>query len=523
MVDKFTIESGNYERTDIVPYLTEAFFVSYDNNMKVYGRLVTSDGDFLGSTVQLAASSAAVADWNNLATDGSDIFVAWEDTRIEYEELYDWLPDCFCNIWNLNIPDPSDITIVFGQEKELILQAQVTSKEIAPTNLDRWHQFLVSYDGSITFDILDGTGQTVIIQNAGNGEDLSGLTAYTSLKLRAHFTRTVPSSSPTINSWSVLYQGIDTEPPVTSVDHIDGTQGLNGWYTSECVTIWLAWMDYPEATGSGVNHTYYTIDSGQTQIYDDASGIHICSYQPNWYGSWMVNFWSVDYKGNTEVKTKPENYRSIKIDSKRPEVTITSPTEDQEVAIPFEVYATATDNAGVIRVDFDLDPYDTNPGCPWSDTVPPYIWTCNVPHPRTLETQPSAAGVLKHIKATAYDDSGQKWINEIWVRVTNWGKSREIVVIHDFNLILEKFMLGFAIDDKLKIEITKPESADSVKFIATKITTGKQITILDNDFSDGCSASFNLPTGLYKITNTNYKEGEEIASSLILRVFFVHR
>jgi hypothetical protein len=84
-------------------------------------------------------------------------------------------------------------------------------------------------------------------------------------------------------------------------------------------------------------------------------------------------------------------------------------------------------------------------------------------------------------------------------------------------------MLGFAIDDKLKIEISKPVNADSVKFIATKITTGKQITILDNDFSDGCSASFNLPTGLYKITNTNYKQGQEIASSLILRVFFVHR
>jgi hypothetical protein len=525
-VDKFTIINGNFERAGIVPYLNEAFLVAYDSGVKVYGKMVTSEGYFLGGDVQLSASPSAQADWTSLATDGSKIFVAWEDTRIEYEWPYDSFPDVFGNLWNLNIPDGSEITITFGQEKELVLEAQVTSKEIEPSNLENWHQFLVDFDDSITFDILDGTATTVLIQDADNGEDLSWINPnqYPSLTLRAHFTRSVPSSTPTLNWWSVLYEGTDTEPPVTGVNYIDGILGLKEWYTSECVTIWLDAIDNPPDTGSGVEYTYYTIDSGQTQIYDEASGIHICSYEPNWYGTWVINFWSVDYKGNVEDRTKPENYRTIKIDARRPEVWISSPTEEAEVEVPFLVIAEATDNAGIERVDFDIEPFGQRPGLPWSDYTPPYEWLCNEKQlSKTLKIQPSPTGVMVQIRATAYDESGQYWLHEIFIQITNWKHSREKVIIHNYQLLLEKLMLGFSIDDKLNIEISKPENSDLVKFTATKIFTGKQTTIIDNDFSDGCSASLNIPTGFYNIKATTYKEGKEISSDLISRVFFIHR
>ena len=82
--------------------------------------------------------------------------------------------------------------------------------------------------------------------------------------------------------------------------------------------------------------------------------------------------------------------------------------------------------------------------------------------------------------------------------------------------------LGIAIDNKLNIEIPAVEDADSVKFVATRIFTRKQTVIWDNDFSNGCSASFDIPTGFYRITTTTYKEDEEIASDLVSRVLFIH-
>lgn len=528
VVSQFSIRNGNFVRTDIVPYLSEAFLVSFDNNQKVYGKLISAEGDAIGGDIQLSASPASDADWANLATDGSKVFVAWEDLRMTYPPPYDdWYPDAFGNLLNLNIPDGSDITINFGDEKEMILEAQVTSKKIDEEHLKNWHEFQVEFDNTITFDILDETATIKIIEGADNGEDLSWIDpeVYDVLRLQAHFTRDDPSYTPELDWWLVLYEGLDEEPPVTEFDYEDCVWGQNDWMISECATIWLKATDYPETTGSGVNKTYYTLNGGPTQIYNDESGIHICATAPDWYGYWVINIWSIDYAGNVENRTKPENTRPFKIDARPPEVWITTPTEEAEVQTPFWVKAEASDNACLESVSFDIEPFDQRLGLPWYDYTPPWEWLCDEePLSRVLAAkQPYPAGVMVQIRATAHDCSGQYWRHQVFVQITNWNSRPRTIVIPNFKLISEKLKFGFAIDDKLDIEMSGVDTADTVEFVATKMFTREHTTILDNDFSDGISASFDIPTGFYKISAISYKEGEEIASDLLYRVFFINR
>lgn len=531
VVDKFTIKGGSYVRTDIVPYLSDAFFVSYDNNNKVYGRLVSSEGQIYGTDVQLSASASADADWANLATDGSKIFVVWEDLRINYPPPYnDVYPDSFGNMHYLNVPDGSDIVLTWGQEKEMILTAQITSKKIQPANLDFWHQFLVDFTDTVTFDILDSSGNMVLIEDADDGEylDVINPDLHPAIRIRAHFSRDDPSYTPTIDSWSILYAGIDTEPPVTTVDTIDGDRGIDPWFISECVTIWLKAIDYPEDTGSGIDFTYYTVDGGSPEIYDEGSGIHICSHEPDWYDDWVVNFWSVDKQGNVEDKTKPQNSRTIYIDGRKPECWIYEPTEEAEVWVPFMVKATATDNAGVERVDFDIEPFSQRPNLPWSDFVPPWEWECNEKNmARGIfifgEENPPlpTTGVNVQVRATAYDASGQYWIHEIFVNIQNWN-ARSRVFVFNHRPLLEALGIGLVVDKTLKISMEKLSDADEVKFIATSIFTGKQVSKTDNDLSNGGSASLDIPTGFYKITVNTYLEGKQTDSRVVARVLYIN-
>jgi len=531
-VDQFMIESGSFVRTDIVPYLSGAFLVSFDGSLNVYGQMVDSDGNILGGEIQLSASPAAKADWANMATDGSNIFVVWEDIRWEYEPSWaDDFPDAAGNSHNLNIPTGNEVTYTFGQEKQFISEAQVTSIGIAPENLEKWHQFLEVSTLTITFSILDADNDVIPgFGDISSGQDLSAINPvlYPEIKLRAFFTRNNPTYTPTLDSWTVLYEGIDLIPPVTSVENVDGVKGLNDWYISESVTIWLKAVDYPEDTGSGIDATYYTLDGGSPQMYNDASGIYlVVTIDDDWWNIWEVNFWSVDKEGNVEDRTKPGNYRTIKIDAEPPYVEMTEPANEQKVNTPFWVRADVTENAELDRVEFDIEPFGKRPGLPFKDYTPPWEWECNEdPLSRVLPNipnNPHPAGVNVMVRAQAYDKSGQTWIVEHWVYIENWNPGSKQKTISNFRSIAESLRLGVAISNKLDINIPTVEDTDSVKFVATKVFTRKQTAIWDNDVSDGYSASFDIPTGFYKITSTTYKEGTEIANDLVSRVLYINR
>lgn len=429
VVPTFQIKSGEFVRTDIVPYLSSSFFVSFNSKGAtsesglIWGKLVSSTGEVFTGDVQLSASTSAEADWANMAIGNGKIFVTWEDVRVYYSPPYNTNPDAFGNIWRLNIPGGSEMTYSIGEEKMLLLEAVVTSIAINPENLLAWHDFNAISEGTITFDVVNGAGNTVLVPSIAPGQSLQTLDPL-AIRLRARFTRSTPSYTPSLDSWQVRYIGLDEVAPVTVLDHIIGTQGLNGWYTSQGVTVWLSSYDLPEGTGSGVNHTYYMLNHGPTQVYDTGNGISLVVTQnSSWMGIWDVTFWSVDRSENIEDNTQPDNTIQVKIDAERPYVEITEPANEQEVNLPFWVRANASDNAAVSRVEFDIEPFGQNPGLPYVDSEPPYEWLCNISEMKTRSRTPSDGiqplGVNKMVRAQVFDQSGQTWIHEVWVYIEN--------------------------------------------------------------------------------------------------------
>lgn len=423
-------QGNNFIRTDIAPYLETAFLVCFNGGGKIWGRFITVDGeidtyDDMGD-IQLSASNSATADWVNVASGDNEIYVTWEDTRIEYLPPFNGMPDVFGNIWHLNIGDSSQVGIDCGPEKQMILNAQVTSKEINPDNLFRWNNFNAEFEGTISFDILDSNGDLIDgFEDVNIGCDLSSITDEI-IRLRGRLARENPSSTPTLDQWSVTYTGEDNDPPKTTLNYIEGTKGENNWYISDSVTIWLNAADFPEQTGSGIDTTYFTIDGGSTEIYNPSVGIHLSTSQSSyWTGDWQVNFWSVDNSGNEENKEKPENQINIKIDSERPHVEIVEPVNEQEVQVPFWVRANAIDNAQIDRVEFDIEPFGERDGLPYVDDEPPYEWYCDVDQEDSLSSfvrSVGTFGVNVMVRAQVFDGSGQEWTHETWVHITNWGR-----------------------------------------------------------------------------------------------------
>ena len=429
VVPTFLVKSGEFTRTDIVPYLASSFFVSFNSrgvsgeSGLIWGKLVSYTGEVFTGDVQLSASTAAEADWADLAVGDGKIFVAWEDIRIYYPYPWNDLSvDSFGNIWRLNIPGGLEMTYSIGEEKILLLDAVLTSIAIDPENLLSWHDFDAVYDGTITFDVLNGAGTTVLIEGVAPGQSLQTLDP-SGIRLRARFSRSNPSYTPSLDSWQVRYIGVDEVAPVTVLDHITGTQGLNNWYTSQSITVWLTAYDLPEGTGSGVNHTYYMLNYGPVMEYDKDNGINLVVTQnSSWMGIWDVTFWSVDRSGNIEDNTQPDNTIEVKIDAERPYVQITEPADEQLVYLPFWVRANASDNAEVAYVEFDIEPFGQNPGLPIIDTEPPFEWLCNISE---LASQGGSnggtyrLGVNKMIRARVFDSSGQSWVHEVWVYIQN--------------------------------------------------------------------------------------------------------
>ena len=203
VVSTFQIKSGNYIRTDIVSYLSTSFLVSYDDGDKIWGRIVSSDGDVFSDQIQLSASSSADADWANMAVGEGKIFVSWEDIRVSYPSPWNSNPDVFGNIWNLDIPIDSQVTYTVGTEQEFILSAYITSVAVEPENITSWDEFNAVFSGDITFYILDGNGN-ILISDISSGASIQSIES-PSIRLMAQFSRTNPSSSPILDKWNVSW------------------------------------------------------------------------------------------------------------------------------------------------------------------------------------------------------------------------------------------------------------------------------------------------------------------------------
>ena len=537
-VDTFEIANGEFCRTDIVPYLTTSFFVSYDNwnsapSGDIWGKMVNDTGSVNSYTLQLSDINDEPADWANIGSNGDKIFVAWEDTRVNYQGDFDFMPDVYFNVWSLSIPSSSQVSYTFGDEISMILDAHIVSREINEPNWQEWVLFDAIKTGDVNFDLLDGETLAILIPDISPGANIESITT-DNIRLKARFHRDDPSTTPNLDYWKVEYIGADTEPPLTQVLDREGVKGKNEIWISPGVIIWLMAQDFPEDTGSGVKATYYTLNNGPTETYNEDSGIQLAvNSGTNWLGEWDIYFWSEDNSGNVE---SPPKYEYVKIDAERPYCEITYPEDEAQVEVPFWIRASANDNDEIDYVEFNIEPFEERVPVPIFEDDPPgsgiYSWWCDVEQIGAVARQkmnndpgdPQPAGVNVMIRAQAYDKSGQTWIWEHWVYVKNWHKSRSVSrnYIND-RPVLQFLKLGFAFDNTLDVNIPTPNTADSVEFEATKIFTGKQTKLTDYDLSDGCSASFDIPTGFYKITAYAYREEEQIANEMISRVFFINR
>ena len=122
----------------------------------------------------------------------------------------------------------------------------------------------------------------------------------------------------------------------SSLEDIDGVKGLQEWYISESVVVWLHAEDYPTDTGSGINTIYYLLNEQGPYEYNTESGLQLqVSQSSQWKGIWTVTFWSEDNAGNMEDNTKIENTIQIQIDADRPFISIDSPIDEEQVNVPF--------------------------------------------------------------------------------------------------------------------------------------------------------------------------------------------
>jgi hypothetical protein len=519
VVDSFTIKNGNYIRTDIVPYLTTHFFVSYDNSDQIWGKLVSSDGFVLDDDIRLSASTSADADWANMAVGAGKIFVSWEDTRAEYDFPWDDNPDVYANIWNLNIPSGGDVSYSTGVEKDLILDAQITSKEIPEDSVIEWAEFNVLYDisqgGSLIFNVLDSTATNVLIADINDGEDLSSINAedHPQIRLQAQFDRSNPSFTPLLDYWSVTYVGVDENPPVTTIDEIVGTLGQNGWYTSN-VKIYLDATD--GQYGTGVNHTYYRVDDGDVQIYDDNTGINLPDGDPYALcGVDNVYYWSVDKAGNQEDQNGPE---LVKIDKGPPHCRIWDPPDRAKVPMEggFWVQVDAEDNCSEIwYIRFDVGPPYENPVLVYEDDPPGsgnYRWYCD---------RSTSVPEWRHLIAVAVDYAGHEYEYNIYIQfprsytsgILRFLSSLPVLRSIKFDTPIDVEELNFGIVANEALEVETSGQVDSAKFAATRLIGRKETVIWDYDSSDGLSASFNLPTGFYKLITTTYRDNIELTSN----------
>ena len=396
VISTFQISGGEYIRTDIVPYLSTLFFVSYDDNNKIRGKLVTSEGDVFAGEVQLSASSSAEADWANMAVGDGKIFTAWEDTRITYTPPWNHMPDVFGNIWSLNMPSGTDVSYVFGNEKELILVAHVTSIKIEPLNLAYWDEFTeVSSRGDIVFDILDGNTGIMILHDISSGWDLSGISA-PSIRLMATFSRTNPSSSPAVDMWGVSYY-INSPPNIPS--NPDPSNGAVNVDIDED----LSWTGGDPDPGDTVTYdVYFGTISSPPKMVDNQSAT---SYDPGTLNFGSTYYWKIVAWDSYGASTAGSVW-SFTTRFNNPPYTPNNPDPPN----------------GAVNVNLDAD-LSWSGGDPDGDTVTydVYFGTTSPP-PKVITNQSNATydpGPLNHNttyywKIVSWDEYGATTAGSIW-------------------------------------------------------------------------------------------------------------
>ncbi|MEM0466255.1 MAG: DUF2341 domain-containing protein [Candidatus Thermoplasmatota archaeon] len=291
VVNTFQIAAGEYVRTDVQPFLSSSYLVTYDSGNKIYGKLIGPNGELITSEIQICSSSG-LANWANTAGDLSKVFVGWEDKRLSSTYKY-----IFGNILNLTTRIAPDVTYTFGDEQTVILTAHVTSIPIQPAELNTWRSFAAVFSGSITYDILDGITGSLLIQAIPSGGSLESITA-SSIRLKATLTRAAPSTSPALDTWNVTWQ-INNPPNVPSAPSPSNGAPRVGF------TPVLSWIGGDPDVGDTVTYdVYFGSVNPPTKQVSNQTGT---TYTPGLLNQGTTYYWRVvawdDHQASTSGDT----------------------------------------------------------------------------------------------------------------------------------------------------------------------------------------------------------------------------
>ena len=514
-IETFTIQSGSvYKISNPVAYLGSRFFVTYEDDYSnlnsIWGRLVNSDGNVISYRPELSDDLDFNKQYANSASGGGNVFVAWEDDRLDFNNPP---TEVRGSIWNCpQSTDSLDVSYGFGDEKNLIIEAKLVSILIEPEDFIEWKKFYanVTYvpQTSIDFDILDSTGTIVLMQDISPGEDLINVTN-NSIRLQARFSRIDATNTSVLDSWGVTaLVGSDIQPPWTDIIlDPEFPNGENDWYVSP---IDLNMVAYDNDSAAENVTTYYKINDGDVEIYEPGSVVELSIEGINN----SFEYWSMDIAGNEEL---PHNIiTDIKIDLTSPFITILGPPE---LVFPGEIHVNGTINeygsgSGLdrmfIKINNEIVYNETIFGGTiyWFD----YMFTADY-------------GEQYDIFVQAYDSAG----NSIISRKTVTCSERGIYITGYFYFvdnpkigplnILELLDMAIAIDyDSLYVVLPDFDSdAVSVKFMARNINRGNEFSSYDNNLSDGCSAELQLSRlGSYEIKAYAYDKDDVLLDEYLI-------
>ncbi len=521
ILDSVTIQSGSsYEISNAVPYLGSRFFVTYDDDYSslnnIWGRLVSSDGEVIYNRPELSDDLDFDKMYANSVTGGGNIFVAWEDERLD---MYTPPTEIRGSIWySPQSTESEDISSVFGEEKTLILEAVIVSTVIEPEDFIEWNQFSANATypsgSSIGFDIMDINGTAIILEDISPGEDLTNITE-SGIRLQARFSRDTPKNTSALDLWSVIATiGADIEPPWTEIEFDPGDpNGENSWYVTPVECMLFAYDN--DSSPENVT-TYYRINEGDVETYEPDPTITISVEGADN----SIEFWSSDDAGNEEL---PHNvYDGINIDTFSPFVTINKPPD---LVFPGEITINGTvteytSGSGidkvVIRINDEIVFNATYSG----EQFVWYDWQFSADY-----------GELYDIYIEADDAAGNKGVSRKTVACSERGIYEPgYIYIFDNPKIgplhfLVNFDLTILVDyDNLFIVLPEfHENATSIKFVAKQIILEQEFSTWDTNLSGSASCELILPPlGFYKITASAYDEEDSLLEEYnILNQMFV--
>ncbi|MFH1579625.1 MAG: hypothetical protein ABIE25_05630 [Thermoplasmatota archaeon] len=135
---------------------------------------------------------------------------------------------------------------------------------------------------------------------------------------------------------------IDTVAPATTSSLV-GSEGANGWYIGNSVTVNLTSAD----SSSGISSTQYRVDNGNWQLYSTQFTI-------TKQGTTTIDYYTSDVAGNVETQRSV----SFNLDSVSPSLTIISPSNASFVAGTVDMTWLCSDSNSIAKREVKVDASD---------------------------------------------------------------------------------------------------------------------------------------------------------------------